>query len=98
MRRSLAAVAVTFAALAFVGSAGAAPSCARSVLEGWRDGRIPLAYPVSCYRQALAQLPEDVRVYSTAEDDITRALHARVRVAVAAHGASVVAELVAALR
>jgi hypothetical protein len=32
---------------------------------------------VPCYREALASLPEDVRVYSTATSDITRALHAR---------------------
>jgi hypothetical protein len=71
------AVAVAVAALAFTGSAGAAQSCGTRVLDDWRDGRIDGTYPVKCYRQALAELPEDVRVYSSAQSDITRALQAR---------------------
>jgi hypothetical protein len=76
--RLLFAMLVGLAALAFAGSAGAAPSCATRLLDDWRDGRIDNTYPVSCYRQALAHLPEDVRVYSTAQADITRALQARI--------------------
>jgi len=45
----------------------------------WRDGRMDRVYPVDCYREALASLPEDLRIYSSAETDITRALQARVR-------------------
>jgi hypothetical protein len=71
------AVAAALAALAFTGSAGAAQSCGTRVLDDWRDGRIDGTYPVKCYRQALAELPEDVRVYSSAQSDITRALQAR---------------------
>jgi hypothetical protein len=71
------AVAVGLTALVFTGSAGAAQSCGTRVLADWRDGRIDGTYPVDCYRQALADLPEDVRVYSTAQSDITRALQAR---------------------
>jgi hypothetical protein len=72
-------VAATGAALAFSGSAGAAQSCGERVIADWRDGHISGSYPVSCYRQALADLPEDVRVYSSAQSDITRALQASVR-------------------
>jgi hypothetical protein len=43
-------------------------------VRDWSDGRIDGAYPVSCYRTALAKLPEDLRVYSNAPDDITAAL------------------------
>ena len=75
--RLLVAMAVGLAALALAGTAGAAPSCASRLLADWRDGRIDQTYPVACYRQALAHLPEDVRVYSTAQNDITRALQAR---------------------
>jgi hypothetical protein len=75
--RLLFAMLVGLGALAFGGSAGAAPSCASRLLADWHDGRIDGTYPVSCYRQALAHLPEDVRVYSTAQADITRALQAR---------------------
>jgi hypothetical protein len=79
--RLLFAMLVGLAALAFAGSAGATPSCASRLLADWRDGRIDGTYPVPCYRQALAHLPEDVRVYSTAQADITRALQARLNTA-----------------
>lgn len=69
------------AALFLSGPAGAATSCASRLLADWQDGRIDRTYPVSCYRQALTQLPEDVRVYSSAQSDITRALQARVSAA-----------------
>ena len=59
------------------GTAAAKPSCASRLLEDWKDGRIDNTYPVACYRKALANLPEDVQVYSTAQSDITRALQAR---------------------
>jgi hypothetical protein len=75
------AAAVGLVALAISGSAGAAQSCGTRVLDDWRDGRIDGTYPVTCYRQALAHLPEDVRVYSTAQSDITRALQARLGIA-----------------
>ena len=64
--------------LAFAGEAGAAVSgCAAQVLKDWRTGRISLRYAPSCYRTALANLPEDMLVYSSAQDDIQRALQAR---------------------
>jgi hypothetical protein len=75
------AVAVALLALAVTGTAGASRSCASRLLDDWRDGRIDGVYPVTCYRQALAQLPEDVRVYSSAQSDITRALQARLTAA-----------------
>jgi hypothetical protein len=65
------------AGLLLSGPAGATTSCASRLLADWQDGRIDMTYPVSCYRQALAHLPEDVRVYSSAQNDITRALQAR---------------------
>ncbi len=82
-----AATAVVLLALAFTGAAaGAKQSCGARVLADWRDGRIDNTYPVACYRQALANLPEDVRVYSTAQSDITRALQARLGAAAASSG------------
>jgi hypothetical protein len=76
--RLLIAMAVGLMALAWTGAAGASRTCASRLLADWEDGRIDQIYPVSCYRQALADLPEDVRVYSTAQADITRALQARI--------------------
>jgi hypothetical protein len=75
--RLLFAMAVGLMALAWTGAAAASQTCGSRLLSDWQDGRIDQTYPVSCYRQALAKLPEDVRVYSTAQTDITRALQAR---------------------
>jgi hypothetical protein len=82
-RSMLFALAVSLTALAFTGTAGAAKSCGSRVLADWSDGRLDGTYPVACYRQALAHLPEDVLVYSTAQADITRALQARLSVTAA---------------
>ena len=79
--RLLLATGLGLIALAVTGTAGATQSCGSRVLADWRDGRIDGTYPVNCYRQALAHLPEDVRVYSTAQSDITRALQARLTAA-----------------
>ena len=76
----MAIVAAALTALTVCGSAAAAtPDCASRLLADWRDGRMDRVYPVDCYREALASLPEDLRIYSSAETDITRALQARVR-------------------
>jgi hypothetical protein len=82
-RRMLFFAAVCVAALVVTGAAGAKQSCGSRLLDDWRDGRIDGTYPVACYRQALAHMPEDVRVYSTAQSDITRALQARLATAAA---------------
>ncbi|MEP6911069.1 MAG: hypothetical protein ABI896_11655 [Actinomycetota bacterium] len=82
--RPFLAVTALLAALVFCGVGQAKTSCASVLLEDWRDGRIGGTYPVSCYQTALAQLPEDLRIYSSAETDIKRALLARSQVALAA--------------
>jgi hypothetical protein len=74
--RLLFCMGIVFAALAAAGSAQGS-ACTSNLLADWRDGRIDGTYPVQCYRDALAMLPEDVRIYSSAEDDITRALQER---------------------
>jgi hypothetical protein len=77
LRFALLLLALVILAAASSGTAAAKSSCASRLIADWQDGRIDRTYPVPCYRQALASLPEDVRVYSTATSDITRALHAR---------------------
>jgi hypothetical protein len=77
LRFALLTLAFVILAAATSGSAAAKSSCSSRLIADWQDGRIDRTYPVPCYRQALARLPEDVRVYSTATSDITRALHAR---------------------
>src|SRR3954469_15382020 len=75
--RLLFAMSLGLTALLSAGTADAAQPCASRLLADWQDGRIDQVYPVSCYRAALADLPEDVRVYSSAQTDITRALQGR---------------------
>jgi hypothetical protein len=81
--RPLLALVALLAALVFSGTGQAKPSCVSALLGDWRDGRIDGTYSVECYRTALAQLPEDLRIYSSAESDIKRALLARSQVTLA---------------
>lgn len=52
---------------------GAETPCSEAVLRDWADGSIDGAYPADCYHAAIDSLPEDVRTYTSAVDDITRA-------------------------
>jgi hypothetical protein len=72
----LALLGALFALTVAVAPAGAATrsTCAKQLLNDYYDGRIDNTYPVHCYREAIASLPEDVKVYGSARDDITRAL------------------------
>jgi hypothetical protein len=78
--RALAPVAAFLALLAVAGPAAAAPSCGRQVIDDWYDdGRVDRTYPLHCYDDAIEALPPDVRDYSSAKEDIQRALQARMR-------------------
>lgn len=55
-------------------AASAAGPCWKTLLTDWYDGRIDHTYPLHCYNDALKHLPPDVRTYSSAHDDIERAL------------------------
>jgi|SRR5947209_487456 len=84
MRRLLILV---VAASSFVGApTAAAANCGTAVLKDWADGKLDRAYPVKCYQDALDAMPEDMRSYTTAPDDIRRALLARLRVTRTHHG------------
>jgi hypothetical protein len=54
--------------------ASAATPCWMALLNDWYDGRIDNTYPLHCYSDALTHLPADVQTYSSAHDDILRAL------------------------
>jgi hypothetical protein len=84
MRRLL-IVAVAAAALLTPTPAGAA-SCGTAVLKDWADGKLDRSYPVRCYQAALDAMPEDMRSYTSAPDDIKRALLARLRTSRTHHG------------
>lgn len=66
--------------------AAAATPCWKTLLNDWYDGRIDQTYPSHCYTQAIAHLPSDVQTYSSAREDILRALQsARARTRKAGH-------------
>jgi hypothetical protein len=66
-------------ALATPAPADAAKPCWKVLLNDWFDGRIDKTYPVSCYRAAIRNLPEDVESYSNAREEIERALLAAIK-------------------
>jgi hypothetical protein len=48
------------------------------LLNDWYDGRIDGSYPRHCYNDALKHLPADVSTYSSAREDIQRALQSAI--------------------
>jgi len=68
------AVAMLAGLFAFTAPARAASACAAAVIRDWDNGRLDASYAPACYREALSALPEDIRIYSSAENDINRAL------------------------
>jgi hypothetical protein len=82
--RPLLAVTAVLGALVFCGAGQAKTGCVSALLGDWRDGSIDGTYSVACYQAALEQLPEDLRIYSSAESDIKRAMLARSQVTLAA--------------
>ncbi len=81
-RRVGTAFAVGGMLLALIGCGSAAEpqaerACGKAVLSDWADGRIDKIYPGPCYLAAIEVLPEDVRAYTSAKDDISRELQTR---------------------
>jgi hypothetical protein len=77
---ALASIAAIVAVLTVAAPAAAAPSCGRQVIDDWYDdGRVDRTYDLHCYDDAIDALPPDVRQYSSAQEDIERALQARMR-------------------
>jgi len=71
--RAVAIVAVLVAAFAASGTAGAATPC-KTILDDWLDNdRIDRIYELSCYEAAIDAIPEDIRIYTNAEEVISRA-------------------------
>ena len=70
----------TLAALVGASPAAAAKSCGEQVIDDWYDdGRVDRTYALHCYDDAIEALPRDVRDYSSAREDIQRALQAAMR-------------------
>jgi hypothetical protein len=66
--------------LSLAAPASAKQPCWRDVVADWYDnGRVDKVYALACYQEAIDNLPEDVETYSSAKDDISRALQQAVR-------------------
>lgn len=74
MRAIVVAALIGLAAVLTAPTAANAAACWQRVLEDWHDGQLDADYPVQCYRSAIVHLPEDLRVYGTAESDIQNAM------------------------
>lgn len=71
----MAVVAFGVLALSFGTSAASAKTpCWRQIQNEWVSNQtISTTYPLSCYREAIAHVPEDLRQYSSIEQDINAA-------------------------
>ena len=74
----LVALAAGLLLLALPGTAAAKTPCWKQVLNDWSNSRAIGVYPLHCYRDAIRNLPEDLRDYSSAADDIQAALQAQI--------------------
>ena len=72
-----AAVAALSGCGVFGGQPQANRACGKAVLSYWADGRLDKSAPAPFFDAAIDTMPEDLRAYSTAKDDISRALYAR---------------------
>jgi hypothetical protein len=83
-------VAAIVLASAFSGSASASTSraeCAEEIIDDWSNGRLgSVAHTPDCYEAAIDALPEDLRAYTTAADDISRASIAAFRATASSGG------------
>ena len=65
---------VLFALVVVDRGSAARAHCADAVLRDWTAGTlVGDAYPSNCYQAAIDALPEDLRAYTTAADDIRHA-------------------------
>ena len=76
----LTTLAATLALMVSAAPASAKTPCWKNVIGDWYvDGRVDGTYPISCYQQAIQNLPEDVRSYADAASEIRRAMLDRLR-------------------
>jgi hypothetical protein len=73
-RLALAAVLSGVVLLTVGGPAQAAAPCWKELMNDWYQPPIEKTYPIPCYREAVDHLPTDARLYSSAREDILRAM------------------------
>jgi hypothetical protein len=71
-------VAAVAVGLAVPPAAPADTACWQKVLAAWSAGTLGPNFPVHCYQAAVSNLPDDLVGYSSAPDDIQRALLAAI--------------------
>ncbi len=74
----LASIALLSAVAQPARAASSGAPCWKVLLNDWYDGRIDGSYPRHCYNDALKHLPADVSTYSSAREDIQRALQSAI--------------------
>jgi hypothetical protein len=74
------AVFLTVAGPVSAASSATAPCWKQVVLDWAADGKVDATYPLPCYQQAIANLRPDLALYSSAGDDIRRALQRAIKV------------------
>ena len=80
LRKTLLLVSAAAVLALAMAAPAAAESCGQKVIDDWyADGVVNKVYALHCYRDALKLLPDDVQTYSSAPDDINRALVAEIR-------------------
>lgn len=78
--RTLVLAAAAAAVVAAFAPSALAASCGKQIVNDWYgDGRVDKIYPLHCYDDAISLLPTDVADYSSAKDDIRRALQFALR-------------------
>lgn len=78
MKRSLLLL-LLLALTALPSTAAAGVSCRNRIYNDWyKDGKIASTYPISCYRDAIANVRGGDQVYSSLVDDIRAALQAAI--------------------
>ena len=60
--------------LALTAPSRAATPCWKALINDWYDTSIDKTYPIRCYQQAIDHLPTDAQLYSSAKEDILRAM------------------------
>jgi periplasmic protein TonB len=72
--RAAALAGVALLALGGGGSAHAAAPCWKQLMNDWYQPPIEKTYPIRCYQEAVDHLPTDAKLYSSAREDILRAM------------------------
>ncbi len=76
---ALVAASLVLPATVLSATADAKAPCRDRIYNDWyQNGKIASTYPLACYRDAIAHVPNDAKIYSSLQSDIRRALQAAI--------------------